>query len=323
MRLSSIVCGLEEAHQRRIGESLALLNLQAFHSARLQGTVGSLLKEDNSPVTVIDLLHQSQLQGLLSSQFSGDALICEEPRSLQEQVLEEATRVSREIYGLALAEEIPILPTQAEVTWILDPIDGTKGFLGGRCFAIALGYFVDEEPFFGALAVPGADPRSPRSIDASLAFAVRGHGAFAAAVSAKEAPDWQPLRCSPWEGGDLRVAVSLAHGGGMSERLERQTDLELVKLDSQAKYAAVARGEIDAYMRSARDDGYPDVVWDHLPGALVAAEAGCRVCHFDGDEVLFERQEAVGFRGGLICCRDSQSDVLLKRLEGIAERRGS
>jgi len=318
MQLSSILGGLEEDHRRRIQESLALLNLQAVHSAGLQGKVGSLLKEDNSPVTVIDLLHQSQLQGLLASRFAGDALICEEPRSLQEQVLEEATRVSREIYGLTLAEEIPVLPTQAEVTWILDPIDGTKGFLGGRCFAIALAYFVGDEPFFGALAVPGADAQSPRSIDTSLAFAVRGGGAFKARVSAEGDPDWQPLRSSPWRGDALRVAVSLAHGGGMSERLEREADLELVKLDSQAKYAAVAHDEIDAYMRSARDDGYPDVVWDHLPGALVAIEAGCRVCHFDGGEIRFRREDAVGFRGGFICCRDSPSDALLQRLQGIA-----
>ncbi len=122
-----------------------------------------------------------------------------------------------------------------------------------------------------------------------------------------------------WGGPTLRVAVSLAHGGDLVARLESLEGLEVEKLDSQAKYVAVAAGEIDGYLRSARDDGQSDVVWDHMPAALVAQEAGCRVCHFDGEPVGFEPVETVQFRGGVICCRGSQDAALQARLVRTAE----
>ena len=316
MRLEEILGPLEEEHADRVRRSLALLHRQAVCSARLQGRVDTLTKQDNSPVTVIDLLHQAQVQQLISVHFPPDGLICEEPRSLQEEVLEEALQVSRLEYGLALPEQVLELPTAGEaVTWVLDPIDGTKGFLGRRCFAIAVGYFVRGRPYFGALAVPVGDPLAPRSIDGTLSFAIAGRGAWITPAAMAEEGEWTLLRTELWADGDLRVAVSLAHGGRLAERLESRRDLQLVKLDSQAKYVAVAAGEIDAYLRSARDDGHPDVVWDHMPAALVAQEAGCTGTHFDAQPVEFAVQEAVAFRGGVVCCRPSSADRLRQRLQ--------
>ena len=316
MRIEEMV-GELGANADRVRRCLDLVYLQARHSARLQGTVAEILKPDSSPVTVIDLLHQSQLQQMLASNFEQDGLICEEPRSLQEEVMDEATEVSREIYGLELDSQVPEIPDEGEVTWVLDPIDGTKGFLGGRCFAIAVGFFVDREPIFGAVAVPGGDPSKERAIDGTLSFALRGRGAWTARVGAG-APDWERLRCPQWRGPELRVAVSLAHGGALVDRLEDLEGLSVEKLDSQAKYIAVAAGEIDGYLRSARDDGRTDVVWDHMPAALVAQESGCRVTHFDGGEVDFEPAEALLFRGGLICCRGSEEGELHRSLVAAA-----
>jgi 3'-phosphoadenosine 5'-phosphosulfate (PAPS) 3'-phosphatase len=104
--------------------------------------------------------------------------------------------------------------------------------------------------------------------------------------------------------GRIRVAVSLAHGGPLADRLRSTAGIEVLELDSQAKYLAVAAGDIDAYLRAARDDGKSDLLWDHLPGALIAGEAGCTVRHFDGSPVEFEPREAIPFRGGVVCLRE-------------------
>ena len=319
MRSDEILGKVRGGFQERIARCLDLVYLQAVHSARLQGQVEGLLKPDSSPVTVIDLLHQSQVQQMLAVAFPEDGLICEEPRSLQEQVLEDATEISQSIYGIELGADVLSLPVKGDVTWVLDPIDGTKGFLGGRCFAIAIGFFVKGDPFFGAVAVPAGDPAKARGIDGTLSFAVRGRGAWTTRLKESGTPEWHRLETPIWRGPALRVAVSLAHGGDLVGRLESLEGLEVEKLDSQAKYIAVAAGEIDGYLRSARDDGQSDVVWDHMPAALVAQEAGCRVSHFDGEPVGFEPTEAVQFRGGVICCRGSQDEGLQARLVGAAE----
>jgi 3'-phosphoadenosine 5'-phosphosulfate (PAPS) 3'-phosphatase len=266
--------------------------------------VGALIKADSSPVTVVDLLHQTQMQEMLHLQFPGDALLSEEPRNLQERHALEAAEISRTVYGMELGSTIAELPSKGSVTWVLDPIDGTKGFLGGRYFALALACFVDGTPRFAAMAVPGGNPDRPLAIDRTIAFGVAGRGAWISPVAAGGEPRWRALAGAAPPAGSIRIAVSLAHGGPLADRLRSTPGLEVLELDSQAKYLAVAAGDIDAYLRAARDDGRSDLLWDHLPGALIAGEAGCEVRHFDGSPIVFEPRESIAFRGGVRCLRE-------------------
>jgi 3'(2'), 5'-bisphosphate nucleotidase len=287
---------------RRISAALALMNVQAIGSERLRQGVKTWTKADNSPVTIADLLHQSQLQHLLGEQFPDDGLICEEPRSLQEEVVEEASAASSEFYGMPIRAEVVHRPESGKVTWILDPIDGTKGYLAGRYYAIALGFFVDGRPLFGAMAVPHAAKGRDLAINGSLAFAAAGEGTWIGRAAQdgelqfdRLAVD-QKILPSP-----IRIAISLEHGGTISQRLDSIDDVEIIGLDSQAKYLAVAAGDIDIYMRQNRTDGHPDVSWDHMPGALIATQAGCTVRHFSGEDIEFLPQEVLPLRGGMAC----------------------
>ena len=45
-------------------------------------------------------------------------------------------------------------------------------------------------------------------------------------------------------------------------------------LDSLAKYAIVARGDADVYMRPPTRPAYSEKIWDHAAGMLVIEEAG-------------------------------------------------
>lgn len=303
--LHDILSTLAEEDRDRVARALALMNVQAIGSEKYRQDVKSWTKEDKSPVTVADLLHQSQVQQMIHDHFSGDGLVCEEPRSMQEQVVEEASRVSTRYYGTHLRPEVITLPNAGRITWMLDPIDGTKGYLAGRYYAIALGFFKDGKPHFGAMAVPHAPRADKTRIDNALAFAISGKGAWIAAINESGALGFVPLETErenhqpPY-----RIAVSLEHGGGLGEAVE-SGEVQTARMDSQAKYLAVAANEMDAYLRKSRGDGGSDVTWDHMPGALIAREAGCTVCNFDGSPIEFAPEAVLRFRGGMMCFRGS------------------
>ena len=301
--VEEILEDLDPALSGRIVKALDLLRVQARGAERLREGVRTIIKADRSPVTIADLLHQSQLQHMLAREFPADGLISEEPHALQVQVIEEAARASAEFYGVALEAEVIELPESGEVVWIFDPIDGTKGYLGGRYYAIALGFFRKGEPVFGAMAVPARPAGRPLRIGGALAFAVRGGGAWVEHAGAEGSRTFERIRTAAAElRKPLRVAVSLEHGNTHG-RFEQGGDAVPVKLDSQAKYLAVALGELDVYLRERRKDGHPDVTWDHMPGALIAAEAGCTVRQFDGGPIEFAPRPVIRFDEGFVCHR--------------------
>lgn len=66
-----------------------------------------------------------------------------------------------------------------------------------------------------------------------------------------------------------------------------------VRVDSQAKYGLLARGEVDAFLRFPRG-GYVENVWDHAAGALVVTEAGGVVSDGTGAALAFGRGRSMG-----------------------------
>jgi 3'(2'), 5'-bisphosphate nucleotidase len=72
---------------------------------------------------------------------------------------------------------------------------------------------------------------------------------------------------------------------------------EPIRLDSQTKYAVVARGDASIYLRVPRGD-YRENVWDHAAGYLIVTEAGGRVCDVEGKPLdLTTGQRMTGNRG--------------------------
>jgi 3'(2'), 5'-bisphosphate nucleotidase len=310
-KLQEIIEGLSVAYRDRVRMALRLLHQQAAGSEKFRTQARTILKEDESPVTVADLVHQAQWQHLLDQYFQNDGFIAEEPRSLQDETIREAARASHEFYGLEIPEECAHRPETGQVIWMLDPIDGTKGYLAGRFYAIAVGFFAEGKPVFGAMAVPAVPEGSSLRIAGSIAFAVAGHGAWITSATDQDPTEWDSLEAKPVSESDtLRVAVSLEHSGGLGEKLKEARKIETVKLDSQAKYLAVATGDIDGYLRQARGDGHPDVMWDHLAGALIASEAGCRVCQFDGEPMPLLPRKVIPIQGGFACLRPGATSLL-------------
>jgi len=152
----------------------------------------------------------------------------------------------------------------------------------------------------------------------ALFVAVRGHGAYqlplfvspTAAGSASRAP-WQRLRMPRLALHELSFleSVERAHAAldthaHVAARLGVRA--EPVRMDSQVKYAALARGEGGGgvYMRLpvARHGGgrYQEKIWDHAPGSLLVEEAGGIVSDSRGRPLDFGLGRTLGENFGVV-----------------------
>lgn len=281
----------------------------------------SLDKKDRSPVTVADFAVQALISGMLADEFPDDPLVGEEGADQLRgddaaEVRAKVVAAVREAHGDDPSEETILDwidrgqasggPTGR--FWVLDPIDGTKGFLRKEQYAIALALIEDGQVQLGVLGCPNL----PESMDAGTegatgyAFvAVKGEGAQAAQLPAGgPLGDLQTIHVSPsGDPASARRCESVESGHASHDEMAQiaeksQMTAEPVRLDSQAKYATVARGESVAYLRLSPSATYIEKIWDHAAGAIVVEEAGGVVTDLHGKPLDFSLgRELSGNRG--------------------------
>ena len=140
--------------------------------------------------------------------------------------------------------------------WTLDPIDGTKGFLRGGQYAVCLALLVDARVELGIIGCPNL-PITPFATAANddkgaLFVAVRGQGAHQLPLEHRDtddAPSTPPQLHMPRLAlHDLSFleSVEKAHAAlDTNARVAARLGVRAtpVRMDSQAKYAALARGD--------------------------------------------------------------------------------
>ena len=90
-------------------------------------------KEDDSPVTAADRSIEIELRALIQERFPGHAL---------------------------LGEEFGAEGDDRACLWVIDPIDGTRGFITGMpLFGTLIGLLVDSQPVLGVLETPALGER--------------------------------------------------------------------------------------------------------------------------------------------------------------------
>ena len=92
-----------------------------------------------------------------------------------------------------------------------------------------------------------------------------------------------------------------------------------VRIDSQAKYLAVADGRAEIYIRRARD-GYSERVWDHAAGVLLVEEAGGRVTDLYGKPLDFTQGAHLSNNRGILATNGPLHDDLLQAIERAREQ---
>lgn len=149
--------------------------------------------------------------------------------------------------------------------WTLDPIDGTKGFLRGGQYAVCLALLVDAKVVLGVIGCPNlpVDPSQPDGARGCLFVAVHGQGAQQLSLSGANPT---PISIPAVKKVDISFLESFekAHSDqSFNSRVSQKlgTQKPPVRMDSQAKYCCLARGEGGAYLRMPTGVGYREKIW--------------------------------------------------------------
>ena len=89
------------------------------------------------------------------------------------------------------------------------------------------------------------------------------------------------------------------------------------RLDSQCKYAVVARGQADIYLRIPTNYHYQEKIWDHAAGAIIAEEAGASVTDIRGRPLDFRTGKTLQKNEGIACTLPSIHNELLEAIRDI------
>jgi 3'(2'), 5'-bisphosphate nucleotidase len=248
--------------------------------------------------------------------LGGDALVERVVRALQDAGL----ALSRDEVRDTLAAGVDAGGADGEC-WALDPLDGTKGYLRGGQFAIAVGLLRDGVPVAGAVAAPRLAAHGTDAGAGVVFLAAAGQGAWQEELLVASGGARTPVRARPWSRGDaIRLGGSVERAHSASDVLEAAASalgpVVPVRVDSQAKYALVARGDADAYVRRSPSPGYRECAWDHVAGALVAREAGCTVTDVHGRPMDFGGGRRLAASEGVLCAAPGLHAALLAALGG-------
>ncbi|KAK4155710.1 hypothetical protein C8A00DRAFT_31463 [Chaetomidium leptoderma] len=316
----------------------AILTKRVFHE-KAKGTVS---KDDKSPVTIGDFGAQALIIAALRANFPHDAIVAEEEAAQ----LREDAGLRELIWGLVqetrledvgaeglLGGGVKDVEDMLEVidlgrseggrrgrVWTLDPIDGTKGFLRGGQYALALALLEDGDVKVGVLGCPNlpVDDAAPLAADIGSDHQTddEGRGVIFSAVVGQGATS-RPLGTGALTEGkkiSMKTVTDMASASfcesveaghsNQSESAQIAQRLGItkpsVRMDSQAKYGSIARGAGDIYLRLPTSKTYQEKIWDHAGGDLIVREAGGQVTDTKGQRLDFGVGRTLASNSGVI-----------------------
>jgi len=311
--------------------------------------VREVTKDDKSPVTVADYASQAVVAMILKQKLGEDLhLVAEEHseflRDEDNAVFLDATLAAvREVWPEATeskvldAIDLGAGDTDHDAFWTLDPIDGTKGFLRNQQYAIALGFVESGTPTVGVLGCPNLPidlsmPFDEPDAHGCLYMAIQGDAVYETRCDDPEAPTVRLTLLDHDPRDEISICGSVEAAHSSADDTDRilswieQNDLgaagEPARLDSQCKYAVVARGQADAYLRLPTRKDYVERIWDHAAGACIASEAGAFVTDIYGRNLDFSRGRGLEANTGIVCAPPRIHGLLLRAIDELGIGRG-
>ncbi|KAF7064413.1 hypothetical protein CFC21_070732 [Triticum aestivum] len=328
----------------------SVISVRTVQQEILQSDIQS--KADKSPVTVADYGSQVLVSLVLNMEVTSGSfsMVAEEDsedlrKDSAEEILEHITDLVNETlaedgsYNITLSKEgiLSAIDTGKSEGgpsgrhWVLDPIDGTKGFLRGGQYAIALALLDEGKVVLGVLGCPNLPLTSISNLNGSSSGDQTGAlfsatiGCGAEVESLEGSPPQKISVCTidnpvnasffeSYEGAHTMHDLT----GSIAEKLGVQAPP--VRIDSQAKYGALARGDGAIYLRFPHK-GYKEKVWDHAAGAIVVTEAGGVVTDASGNDLDFSKGRFLDVDTGIIATNKQLMPSLLKSVqEAIKEK---
>ncbi len=315
-----------------IDAALAAVRSAARVCAAAQGRLlagHTLTKGDASPVTIADFAAQAVVCAELTDSLGSIEMIGEEES--EDLRAPETSEMLAAVVDLVASQRGDAASTDAVLDWIsvgssdgaterywtLDPIDGTKGFLRGDQYAIALGLIERGQVILGVLGCPNL-PNPDGSVGAIFA-AVDGsclawYGSSATA---------QPVRvAAPASLAEARFCESVESGHSNQDDSAQIAALlgitaEPYRIDSQCKYAAVARGDASIYLRLPTRADYREKIWDHAAGKFVVEQAGGVVTDVTGAPLDFSHGAKLLANSGVVATDGRFHDRVIDAVRSV------
>ncbi len=177
------------------------------------------------------------------------------------------------------------LRLDAERTWIIDPLDGTREFAEPprTDWAVHIALVVNGDPVAGAVALPAQN----------------------LTLSTAEAPVLPDAVDGP-----PRVIVSRTRRPPAAQMLADKLGAQYLEMGSAgAKAMAVVRGEADIYAHSGGQ-----YEWDNCAPAAVCLAAGLHCSRLDGSPLVYNNPDP--YLPDLLICRKEWADRCLEILNG-------
>mmetsp|Transcript_19477 Transcript_19477/g.66221 ORF Transcript_19477/g.66221 Transcript_19477/m.66221 type:complete len:424 (-) Transcript_19477:235-1506(-) len=350
---------------------LATVMCQKVQTGIMQKEESSDTKQDRSLVTIADYGAQALVSWTLAQAFDDVQLVAEEDSEALREGGEGGSDMLDRVVGgvnsaLASFGDLPAscggtAPTLGADDvlraidrggcaggatgrhYVLDPVDGTLGFVKGDQYAVALALVEDGKVVAGVLGCPNMPVKgdileftesytygySPAQVSKMLAGAegawhkgvlfkaAKGYGAWQEPIDAGLGV--RPQAVSVTQGSNPATAKfcepvmkanssqsftsSVAGALGITSKP--------LRIYSMVKYASVARGDAEVFMKFPKA-GYREKVWDHAAGAIVVEEAGGVVCDASGNPLDFSGRFIDGLDRGIMACSGALHENLLR-----------
>lgn len=285
-------------------------------------------KTGDEPVTIADYAAQAILLHTIARVAPTHSVLAEESSAHLRTQGESTRRRVHELVTQALREPLDFegvcalidhAGKDATYAWAIDPIDGTRGFIRRDQYCVAVALLERGVPILSVLACPNLaqDPASAQGHKGVLFHAIRGQGAFAAPleggtprrIHVRDVTDPSAMR--------ILASVESAHGDPvLIDRVVRDLHLGgLVRIDSQVKYGALARGDAEFYVRPRNHPDRRENVWDHAPGVLLVTESGGKATDLDGKELDFTTGRKMLNNRGVLVSHGPWHAMLIGALE--------
>lgn len=292
----------------------------------------SITKNDNSPVTIADYGAQAIVNYHLTSEFDypivGEEdtsyLKSDEGKAIRQGVI---GKIEKFLPGLSENEILNFIDKGnyngggSGRFWTLDPIDGTKGFLRRDQYAVALALVEDGKVVLGVLGCPNLNGIfSDETSKGCVIVAERGNGSFIRSIDTNNLQRIEVANKPSLSDCSFCESVESSHSSHTDS--QKIADLlgvrsDPVRIDSQCKYAVIARGDASIYLRLPTKKKYEEKIWDHAAGSIIVEEAGGEVTDCFGKKLDFSLGTTLKSNTGIVATNGRFHKEVLKAVATV------
>jgi 3'(2'), 5'-bisphosphate nucleotidase len=233
----------------------------------------------SEPVTIADRAASRVIVELLREAFPNDGILSEEE-----------------------FDDVHLRVTKDRV-WIIDPIDGTQGFVNkDGDFAVQIGLAEKGEPAVGVVMVPAHDVTY---------YASRGGGAWV--VPDNDEP--RPLRVSgKSDPREMCVATSRNHPTPRMARIKEHFGItrEEKRGSVGIKVGLIAEQECDLYINLSPRTKF----WDTCAPQIILEEAGGSLTDIYGQRIRYDIEDVQNY-GGVVASNDLSHPAIIEGLKPL------